>query len=256
MIKVKILEHTPNPEKVIACAGKLCYSPVGIDELQEDLTEENVNKFIKRLMSLGHESPLEHISFTFAIEGVSRIVEQQMTRHRIGCSYSIQSGRYVNRENAEFIIPKEIECDEDLREIYNTWCEKSKIVYMDLTNKLKDKYIKQGMNESQSEKKAVENARYAFPNSLGTKIIVTMNMRSLLNFFSHRCCDRSQDEIRELAKEMLKQCREISPLLFNKVGASCVNLGYCPENNMSCGKFPTKNQVLKFYKDNHNKVGE
>lgn len=589
MLKVKILEHTPNPEKVIACAGKLCYSPVGIDELQDNLTEENINKFIKRLMSLSHESPLEHISFTFAIEGVSRSLTHQLVRHRIasyclsgdtvvfsdmsnrevkkrtieeiynmkpqyiknmklrcvdvenniitengiksvvysgekevfevttvdgykikstmehkfytpfgwkrlkelsirdevytnglelykdklwleeqyiknnfsqevignicgvskhtirswvkkfnlqkpigswsvgveppnkgktkedykpmkitsekmmgnmnsnngsreqnhtwggdnitisghysrvnryytkvnmckvcGCkdveteihhidfnpnnskqenlievcltchkvlhkgatikhvkiskiksikrigvekTYDIemfdphhnfiangfvvhnsqQSQRYVNLEDSfKYVTPKDIKdvkyinqfFEETMKESFNNYCEISRsllehYIYnflieekdtfcADTPIEILEEYMKVEYKKEYNkfEKKAIENARAVLPNACETKIIVTMNMRSLLNFFAHRCCDRSQDEIRELAKEMLKKCREISPLLFNKVGASCVNLGYCLENNMSCGKFPTKNQVLKFYKDNYNKVGE
>lgn len=233
-LKVKLLEYTRNPEKVIASAAKLCYSAVGIDEIESNLEEENTAKFINMLVSMGHESPVEHVSFTFAIEGVSRTLTHQLVRHRIA-SYSQQSQRYVRLNQFEYIIPPEIEIDEKAKEIYiNSMlnCQKS---YNELTEILKKKYILDGMGNGDSEKKAIEDARYVFPNACETKIIVTMNARSLMNFFKHRCCNRAQWEIRRLADEMLRQVREVAPILFKYSGPSCVN-GICPEGKMKCGK--------------------
>ena len=106
MMKVKLIVKYGNVEEVIAMAGKLCYSPVGIEELEEGLTEDKIQSFIKRLMDMGHESPLEHCSFSFAVEGVSRALTHQLVRHRIA-SYSQQSQRYVKEEEGkfEFITP-------------------------------------------------------------------------------------------------------------------------------------------------------
>lgn len=271
-MKVKLISHTENPEKVIAMAGKLCYAGCTIDELEDRLTEEEISKFVNMLMKIGHESPLEHASFTFAVEGVSRVTEQQLTRHRLA-SYSIQSGRYVNRDNASFYTPKDIENKEFLKDEYTQYCNVAKNTYKYISDCLLTDYCydflvqKMGADIEEDEmfihetmeanykkeynafkKKAIENARMVFPNSLETKIIFTMNLRSLINFFDHRCCFRSQDEIRQLANEMLRICKEKFPILFKKLGASC-RKGYCPEGNMQCsqlkGTIPTLEELYK-----------
>lgn len=233
-LKVKLIEHTPNPEKVIAAAAKLCYSSVGIDEIQKNLDGESAIKFLNMLMSYGHESPVEHVSFTFAVEGVSRSLTHQLVRHRLA-SYSQQSQRYVRLNQFEYIIPPEIEKDENAKKIFIDTMESSQKSYSKLTNILKEKYIKGGMDLVSAEKKSIEDARYVFPNACETKIIFTMNARSLINFFRHRCCNRAQWEIRGLANEMLKEVKEVAPILFKNCGPSCIN-GNCPEGRMSCGK--------------------
>ena len=275
-MKVKIIAHTENPELVIATAAKLCYAGCNIEELMQKQTPEGIEKFISMLEEMGHESPMEHVSFTFAIECVSRITEQQLTRHRIA-SYSIQSGRYVNRNNAEFYEPDAIKELEEAHEIYMDIVEHSKTAYEELSEVLLKHSIRRFlvhelslytfetedallMKVMESEykdelrafkKKAIEDARCAFLNSLETKIICTMNVRTLLNFFKHRCCNRAQDEIRVLAKKMLKLVREIAPNLFRHAGASCIS-GICPEGNMQCvqlrGKIPNNIQIKKLIK--------
>ena len=236
-MKVKLLTHTPSPEKVIAMAAKLCYSPVGVDELEEKLTDDKIEKFVEHLISIGHESPLEHVTFTFAIEGVSRSYSHQQVRHRLA-SYSQQSQRYVKEgDNFEFVTPNIItemgglaylEYCEDMKTIHDMYLKwQSQIQnWVESTN-----YPTYGMS---AEKVANENARYILPNATETKIIVTMNIRSLYNFFSERCCNRAQEEIREVADEMLRLCREVSPTLFKNAGAPCLR-GKCPEGSMSCG---------------------
>ncbi|MFD3155596.1 FAD-dependent thymidylate synthase [Haloimpatiens sp. FM7330] len=233
-IKVKLIEYTPNPEKVIASAAKLCYSAVGIDEIQENLEDEKTAKFLNMLMSYGHESPIEHVSFTFAIEGVSRSLTHQLVRHRIA-SFSQQSQRYVRLDQFKYIVPPEIENNEEAKKIFIEAMNKDQEAYDKLTEILKSKYLKDGMKKLQAEKKAIEDARYVFPNACETKIIVTMNARSLMNFFKHRCCNRAQWEIRSLAEEMLKQVKQVAPILFKYAGPSCVN-DKCPEGKMTCGK--------------------
>jgi thymidylate synthase (FAD) len=89
--------------------------------------------------------------------------------------------------------------------------------------------------KSNAEKRAIEDARYVFPNACETKIVVTMNARSLYNFFNHRCCQRAQTEIRELATEMLRQVKQVAPTIFKNMGPNCVS-GPCPEGSMTCGK--------------------
>lgn len=233
-LKVKLIQHTPEPEKTIAAAAKLCYSAVGIDDIMDKLTEENTEKFLNMLMSYGHASPIEHVSFTFAVEGVSRSLTHQLVRHRLA-SYSQQSQRYVKLEQFEYIVPPAIENDVVAKEMFIKAMEESQKAYDEIANRLKEKYVEEGMKEKAAEKKAIEDARYVFPNACETKIVFTMNARTLLNFFHHRCCDRAQWEIREMAQEMVKQAREVAPILFKKAGPSCV-AGPCPEGTMTCGK--------------------
>jgi thymidylate synthase (FAD) len=240
-MKVKLLSYTPQPEKVISMAAKLCYSSVGVEGIEENLTEESVDKFLNMLINIGHESPLEHVSFTFAVEGISRACSHQIVRHRIA-SYSQQSQRYVKLDQFEYIIPHEINEIEEARELFIDSMKKDQEVYDKLVDILFEKHynnlIKYGKNEkeakSQAEKKAIEDARYVFPNACETKMVFTMNTRSLYNFLDHRCCERAQWEIRELAIEMLRQLKEVAPILFKNSGPNCVK-GACPEGNMACG---------------------
>lgn len=241
-MKVKLLAYTPDAEELIASAGKLCYSPVGVDDIYQKLDKESTQKYIDMLVSLGHESPLEHASFTFAAEGVSRTLTHQLVRHRLA-SYSQQSQRYVKIDSFEYIIPPAIEEDLKAKEIFIKAMEADQKTYRDLTDILFEKnyneLINNGLNEkeakSKAEKISIEDARYVFPNACETKIVFTMNARTLLHFFSLRCCNRAQWEIRNLAYEMVKICKSIYPSLFKNAGPSCVN-GACPEGKMSCGR--------------------
>jgi thymidylate synthase (FAD) len=241
-LKVELIAHSPDPEKIVASAAKLCYSSVGVTDIMSGLSDEEASKFLGILMDLGHESPIEHVSFTFAIEGVSRVLTHQLVRHRIA-SYSQQSQRYVKLDQFEYITPPEIAKNPKALEIYNEMMKKSQNAYEELSSILeKDIYAKlisEGMSEkkakNQATKSAIEDARFVFPNACETKIIVTMNARSLVNFFEHRCCERAQWEIRAVSIEMLKQVRAICPTIFNKVGPRCLK-GPCPEGAMTCGK--------------------
>ncbi|WP_297133888.1 FAD-dependent thymidylate synthase [Terrisporobacter sp.] len=274
-LKVKLISHTMNPELVIATAGKLCYSPSNIDDLMEKQTEESIEKFVNMITSIGHGSVLEHTSFTFGIEGVSRSLTHQLVRHRIA-SYSQQSQRYVKEVQFEYVIPQDIKNNPILVESYKNHMEDTQRLYDEIVDKLmydyiyeEDKYGKiidiqlkkcnidknkfeswkkenkdnekfvELLRESYKklysalEKKAIENARYIFPNACETKIICTMNLRSLINFCHHRCCRRAQEEIFNLAWTMLKEVEKVSPLLAKSLGASC-QFGPCPEGAMCC----------------------
>lgn len=260
LLKVELIAHTPNPEAVIASSAKLCYSPVGVCEIMEKQTDEQVEKFLKMLMSMGHESPIEHVSFTFGIEGVSRIVETQLVRHRIA-SYSIQSGRYVKRDNPDFVIPDMIENDHMALALFDEAMENAVYAYNQLVECLMWKQIDDWYNKNKEleleynsldtldefknlhkkeygkfEKIAIENARYVYPQSLATKIVVTMNARTLMNFMKHRTCHRAQDEIQELAWAMLEKVNEVAPTLAKYMGASCLVKNKCSEGAMCCGK--------------------
>lgn len=254
-IKVKLLAHIPNPEQTVAMAAKLCYSPSDIDDIRDGLTEEKTTSFINMLADLGHASPTEHASFTFGIEGISRACSHQLVRHRIA-SYSQQSQRYVDGTKFEFVTPPEIAKNEKALKAYENALRVQATAYKEIRdalvvgyiNKFSDKeYI--GSDEEIIEqfkvdnkkqcsafiKKANEDARFILPNASTTKIVCTFNARSLQNFFAHRCCNRAQWEIREVAEQMLLQCLDVAPNLFKNCGPSCL-FGSCPEGNMCCGK--------------------
>lgn len=251
-MKVKLITYTPEPEKIIAAAAKLCYSSSDINTLLDGLTDDKISSFVEMLTAIGHESPIEHITFTFGIEGVSRSLLAQITRHRIA-SFSVQSQRYVEEKNFEFITPPEIEAIPQATKIFNEQMKSAIDSYNKLADILKEKhynkFISQGMKEKSAKlkasKKAIEDARFVLPNACATKMIVTMNARSLQNFFKLRCCNRAQWEIKAVADEMLKLCYEVAPTLFKNAGPSCVN-GFCSEGKMSCGR---QDEMKAYYKE-------
>ncbi|MCI6870384.1 MAG: FAD-dependent thymidylate synthase [Selenomonadales bacterium] len=220
MIKVKLLEHTPHPERVVAMAARLCYSAAGAEELAEKMTDEQVEKLVDKIIQMGHASTMEHVSFTFGIEGVSRVLTHQLVRHRLA-SYSQQSQRYVAEHDFEYILPPSIAERPEASERFKALMENIQQAYNDL--------VEAGVPK--------EDARYVLANATETKIVVTMNARSLMHFFNLRCCNRAQWEIRELAYKMLAEAKAVAPLLFKNAGASCVATGHCPEGAMTCGKF-------------------
>lgn len=242
MLNVQLLAFTPQPEKTVAAAARLCYSSAAIEELMEGMTDERTASFVDMLAEIGHESPIEHASFTFGVEGVSRSLLAQITRHRLA-SFSVQSQRYVAENHFEFVLPPEIEAVPEAKAEYLRAMEEDQRHYERLTSILKEKHLhtlmQSGMSEKAAlraaEKKAIEDARFVLPNACTTKMLVTMNARSLRNFFRLRCCNRAQWEIRELAEKMLYLCREAAPHLVPHRRPACV-AGPCPEGKMSCGR--------------------
>ncbi len=242
MLKVFLVAHTPDPEKLIAASARMCYSAADAETILDRLDAEKTASFIDMLVEIGHESPVEHASFTFAIEGVSRSLLAQITRHRLA-SYSVQSQRYVKENNFSFVTPPEIEENEEAKKIYLRSMQDAADSYNKLADILFEKHFAalcaKGESEksarSKAEKMAIEDARYVLPNACETKMMVTMNTRSLYNFFRHRCCYRAQWEIRDLAWQMLKLCKEVAPQLFSKAGPPCL-YGSCTEGRMSCGR--------------------
>lgn len=218
-MEVKLLRHTPEPEKTVAMSARLCYSPIGAAQLEERMTDEQAAKLVRKLVSMGHFSTLEHVTFTFAIEGVSRVLTHQLVRHRIA-SYSQQSQRYVKEHNFETIMPPTIAARPEAKE-----------KFLKLMQEIQDLY-----NELTEQGIPAEDARYVLPNAAETKIVCTFNVRSLLNFFSLRCCSRAQWEIRQLAEKMLAECKKVAPVLFENAGPTCVSEGICREGEMSCGR--------------------
>lgn len=223
-LKVELLSYTADPEQNVVAAIRQCYAAVGAKELKEKTTEEVKERLINQVIESGHTSTVEHASFTFAIEGVSRACSHQLVRHRMA-SYSQQSQRYVDLSKTDlgYIIPPTIKVNKDFSKKYKEVMEMIEKEYKDL--------IKNGVKP--------EDARFILPNACQTKLVVTMNARSLLNFFRERCCLRAQWEIRELANEMLKKVKKIAPKIFENAGPSCVSTGICWEGNMSCGLWKT-----------------
>ncbi len=241
-MNVKLLAYTPQPERTVACAAKLCYAAADIDTVYQGLTEEKTGDFLDMLSQIGHESPIEHASFTFGIEGVSRSLLAQLTRHRLA-SYSVQSQRYVKEDGFQFVLPPEIEEIPEAKAEFLAAMEEDTRHYQRLAELLQERHKKdflaQGLPEKEAtrkaEKKAIEDARFVLPNACATKLICTMNARELKNFFTHRCCSRAQWEIRALATEMLRLVKGVAPHLFAQAGPPCLR-GDCPEGKMSCGK--------------------
>ncbi len=220
-MKVNLIKYTQEPEKTVAVAARLCYSPVGVDELMDRLGSEDVQKLVRFVIKSGHLSTTEHINFTFAIEGVSRALTHQLVRHRIA-SYNQQSQRYVKfRDKFEYITPPSIEKNKKCRDKFDKLILNAHNLYKEL--------LDEGIE--------AEDARYILPNASETKIIVTMNGRELLHFFTVRCCNRAQWEIREMATKMLKLVKKTAPIVFEKAGPNCLR-GPCPEGKFQCENPP------------------
>ena len=202
---------------MVALAARLCYSPSGIGELREDVSRKDMQGLIRKVLAMGHTSTLEHVTFTFGVEGISRAASHQLVRHRIA-SYSQQSQRYVSADFG-YVTPKTVAAVPALLKDYER--------HMASSSRLYEKLGKAGI--------PAEDARFVLPNATETKILVTMNARELHHFFALRTCRRAQWEIREMALRMLAIAREEAPLLFEAAGPGCVR-GKCSEGRLACGE--------------------
>ena len=204
---------------MVALAARLCYSASGIGDLREDISRKDVRGLIRKVLSMGHASVLEHVALTFGVEGISRAASHQLVRHRLA-SYSQQSQRYVSAGFA-YVTPRTVAGSPSLRRQYDR--------HMEASSRLYGKLTAAGIPP--------EDARFVLPNATETKILITMNARELHHFFALRTCRRAQWEIRDLALRMLEIARREAPLLFETAGPGCVR-GRCPEGKMSCGQAP------------------
>jgi thymidylate synthase (FAD) len=217
-VDVRLLSHTPDPERAVAAAARLCYAPVGAAELLDTMSDPAVHKVLKTIITSGHNSALEHAVYTFAVDGVSRALTHQLVRHRLA-SYNQQSQRYVAfAEEPHFICPPAVASDPDAHKTFQAANAASFSAYRAL--------IDAGVEP--------EDARYVLPNAIETKIVVTMNVRELLHFFELRCCNRAQWEIRDLSLAMLEIVEPTAPYIFLDAGAAC-RRGPCREGKMTCG---------------------
>lgn len=217
-MEVSLLNSTPDPEKTVSLAAKLCYSSSNIAELEDKVRETSIEEFLDKILRMGHLSVLEHASFTFGIDGISRATSHQLVRHRVA-SYSQQSQRYVDLKNSdEYVTPESIAKDPTISSKYRDFLVNIHTFYSEM--------VEAGIPK--------EDARYLLPNAACTKIIVTMNARELLHFFKLRCCERAQWEIRDMATRMLKLAKAAAPIIFKDSGPACVP-GPCSESKMTCG---------------------
>jgi thymidylate synthase (FAD) len=226
-LRLSLLQHTPDPDRAVAVAGRLCYAPVSASELTQEMKDEDVAKLVRILVRSGHHSALEHASFSFAVDGVSRACTHQLVRHRVA-SYNQQSQRYVRFDAADgFVVPPSIAGDPQAMQVFLEAMENARVAY--------DRLVEIGLAEGRGKESVQEDARFVLPNAAETKIVVTMNARELRHFFHVRCCRRAQWEINQLAWEMRSMVREISPHLFQGTGPSCL-YGECGEGKMTCGR--------------------
>jgi len=218
-MKVVLISHTVDPEAVVAAAINQCYSAKSGKELKENLSPEKRERLIDIVMNGGHLSTVEHASFTFAVEGVSRVTETQLVRHR-HASYSIKSGRY-NKTHTDFVIPASIKQNPEALKVVEDFKKSLETT----VEKLKELKVKP------------EDARYLTPQATKTNIILTMNARGLLNFFEHRLCVRAQWEIRAMAQKMLELVKPVAPNIFKFAGPTCETQKICWEGSLSCGRW-------------------
>lgn len=223
-LHVALIRHTLSPEETVALGARLCYSKARIDDLTQRVEKADQTAFVEKIMGMGHDSVLEHASFTFGVEGVSRVLLAQLTRHRLA-SFSVQSQRYVSYENGfGYIVPPKIEAlGEDAVAEYERQMQQMHEWYCQWQEKL-------GVGEGSNE-----DARFVLPGACETRLLMTMNVRELRHFLSMRMCSRAQWEIREMATQMHRLCMEVAPALFANAGPGCLR-GACPEGAKSCGK--------------------
>lgn len=234
-LKVTLLQFTPLPERAVASAGRLCYAPVSAAELKDAMSDDDVRRLVRGLVRSGHMSALEHASFTFAVDGISRACSHQLVRHRVA-SYSQQSQRYV-RFGAEggFVVPPHIEASPEAAAVFREAMDNARRSY--------DRLVELGLAEGRKSESVFEDARFVLPNAAETKIVITMNARELRHFFSLRCCRRAQWEINRLAWAMRHLALSVAPVLFEGTGPGCM-AGGCPEGKMSCGEPYSEEEVL------------
>lgn len=221
-MKLVLMRTTPEPDRLVAIAARRCYSSRSADDIDEQLSDQEVERLLDFLRQRNHLSPFEHADFSFSVDGISRALSHQLVRHRIA-SYSQESQRYVNYMKVEtlpFITPPKIAASAAALQIYNQALEQTLAAYRSM--------VEAGI--------APEDARYIFPNAIETKFVFTMNARSLFNFFEQRCCLKAQWEIRALAMAMLTEVRKVAPNIFKNAGAPCqyIQNPYCRENDPKC----------------------
>ncbi len=228
-MNVILLAYTPHPDELVAAAARICYRDVAASDLLQSEGENLSRKLIADLFRSGHTSTFEHVSFTFGIDGLSRVASHQLVRHRLA-SFSQQSQRYVKMtpDTENVVVPPSIQAVPEALRVFQESIRHSQETYI--------KLVDMGIPK--------EDARFILPHGHSTRMVLTMNARELHHFFGLRLCRRAQWEIHELARKMLTLCREKAPVLFDKAGPKCI-FGRCDEAH-SCGKPYTDMEDLLF----------
>ncbi|MEK7143015.1 MAG: FAD-dependent thymidylate synthase [Patescibacteria group bacterium] len=226
-MKVTLLSYTKDPEKIVAAAIRQCYSSDSALNIKNKLTGKERARLIKMVVGSGHTSTIEHVSFTFGVEEVSRVLTHELVRHRIA-SYSQQSQRYISGGKFGFVTPPTIHSKTAAKKIFEETIEELGSKY--------EKLIEMGIPK--------EDARFVLPNATDVKIVVTMNARSLFNFLSRRMCNRAQWEIRRMAYLFHKELMKVAPKIFRYAGPSCKTEGICWEGERHCG-LPDKDKSIQ-----------
>jgi len=227
MAYVALIVYTPDPERIIAAAARISTSPASATELKEKMTSETIDRLLTRLISSGHLSPFEHASFTFAIEGISRVTSHQLVRHRMA-SYTQQSQRYVSLKEINYITPSTIRAKPEWEAKYHDMVHAAHRLYREM--------LDAGI--------PAEDARYVLPNATETRLVMTMNARELIHVCSLRLCLKAQWEIVELFEKVKAEVEKVAPRIGAELKPKCYNLGYCDEAE-SCGIFPTANELSR-----------
>lgn len=217
-MKVELVDHTDNPDLLAGAAAHSCHSSRGSHEIIDSEDEEKLKRILRKSIERGHTSVIEHAKFTFSIKGISRTCSHQLVRHRIA-SYSQQSQRHIKPDEEKYVTPPKIRQDEEIQKKFERTMSEIWKSYREL---------------AEDEKVPVEDARFVLPNATKTNITVTMNARSLMNFFELRTCTHAQWEIREMANKMLSKIRDKAPVMFEDAGPPCRRRGVCPENDEDC----------------------
>ncbi len=248
-LRVELLTHTPDPVALIYAAFRQCYHAGFVADMWPRLLAGEIDaaaqgRFVADILESGHASPVEHVSLTFAISGVSRALTHQLVRHRIA-SYSQQSQRYVDGKDFNYIVPPSIAKNPAALKRFTACMAEISAAYNDLSDLLAQGAAPAASADKAASAKAKEkirqDARFVLPQAAETRLVMTMNCRSLLTFFEERCCLRAQWEIRSLANAMLKLAKAAVPVIFDQAGPKCERLGYCPEGEQfTCGRMPSR----------------
>ncbi|MBI2304684.1 MAG: FAD-dependent thymidylate synthase [Chloroflexi bacterium] len=219
-MEVTLISHTLEPESVVAAAARLSTSSVSATQLKERLSPQRVQRLLDNLIAAGHLSPFEHASFTFAIDGISRVTSHQLVRHRLA-SYTQQSQRYVSLGQLEYVTPHSIARRSDWEARYREAIEGVHRLYCDM--------MEAGIPG--------EDARYILPNAVETRLVMTMNARELMHAASLRLCLRAQWEIVQLFENIKIEVRKVAPRIGDELKPKCFHMGYCDEAEC-CGLMP------------------
>ena len=246
-LRVELLTHTPEPVALIYAAFRQCYHAGFVADmwprlLAGDIDGATQGRFVADILESGHTSPIEHVSLTFAISGVSRALTHQLVRHRIA-SYSQQSQRYVDGKDFNYIVPPSIAKNPAALARFTACMNEIAVAYSDLSELLAKGAapVQDKAAAARAKEKIRQDARFVLPQAAETRLVMTMNCRSLLNFFEERCCLRAQWEIRAMAGAMRDLAKAAVPVIFDQAGPKCERLGYCPEGEQfTCGRMPRR----------------